>query len=132
MYLPPWICQPYIRPAPEVHIKTIEEKVKIAEDREKRKYFDDEGNEISRKKMKRLKKKSRRPLKPEGAHERNIESCPVCTNPLGFKCVFKLCRNCCREKCNTEIFDCIGHKFYTKTKLEKKKILREKALKVES
>lgn len=132
--LPPWICQPYIRPTPEVHKKTIEEKVKIAEDpnTEKRKYFDEEGNEISRKKAKRIKKKSRKPHKPEGAHERNIESCPICSNPLGFKCVFRLCRNCCRDKCTTEIFDCSGHRFFTKTKLEKKKIIREKPVKVES
>lgn len=133
--LPPWICQPYIRLAPEVHKKTIEEKVKIAEDpnTEKRKYFDDDGNQISRKKAKRLIKKARKPHRPEGAHERNIESCPICTNPLGFKCVFKLCKNCCRDKCFTEIFDCPGHKFFTRTKFEKKKIVREKkVVKVES
>lgn len=134
LMLPPWICQPYIRPAPEVHKKTIEEKVKIAEDpnTEKRKFFDADGNEISRKKAKRLKKKSRKPFKPEGAHERNIESCPICSNPLGFKCVFRLCRNCCRDKCATEIFDCNGHGFYARTKFEGKKIVREKSIKVQS
>ncbi|KAL5280806.1 DUS1L family protein [Megaselia abdita] len=126
--LPPWICQPYIRLDPEIHKKTIEEKVKIAEDpnTEKRKYFDEDGNAISRKKAKRLKKKSRKPFKPEGAHERNIESCPICSNPLGFKCIFKLCRNCCREKCTTEIFDCQGHRFFARSKFEGKKIIREK------
>lgn len=134
LQLPPWICQPYIRASPEAHKKTIEEKVKIAEDpnTEKRKFFDEDGNEISRKKAKRLKKKSRKPFKPEGAHERNIESCPVCSNPLGFKCAFRLCRNCCRLKCVAEIFDCTGHNFFVKTRFEGKSIIRKKSVKVES
>ncbi|XP_055375663.1 tRNA-dihydrouridine(16/17) synthase [NAD(P)(+)]-like isoform X2 [Condylostylus longicornis] len=120
--LPPWLCQPYIRPLPEIFKKIIEEKIKIAEDplRIKRQYYDEEGNEISRKKMKRLRRKSRRPNKPEGSHERNIEACPICTNPLGFKCEFKLCRHCCRDKCFEENFDCPGHKFFFKTKRERK------------
>lgn len=121
--LPPWLCQPYIRPAPEVHKKTIEEKVRIAHDPNtvKRHFFDEDGNQISRKKMKRLRRKSRRPNRPEGKHERSLESCDLCINPVGIKCEFRLCRICCREKCYTENFDCAGHKCLIKTRREKAK-----------
>lgn len=85
--MPPWLCQPYIRPAPEEHKKIIEEKVRKAEDPNtiKRQYFDNEGNEISRKKMKKLRRKNRRPAKPEGIPERRIEACVQCGNPLVSK-----------------------------------------------
>ncbi|XP_037906286.1 tRNA-dihydrouridine(16/17) synthase [NAD(P)(+)]-like [Hermetia illucens] len=121
--LPPWLCQPYIRPAPEEHKKIIEEKVRKAEDPNtiKRQYFDNEGNEISRKKMKKLRRKNRRPAKPEGIPERRIEACVQCGNPLGLKCNFKLCRTCCRDKCYIGNFDCPGHKLLIKTRREKAK-----------
>ncbi|KAM7355478.1 dihydrouridine synthase 1 [Cochliomyia hominivorax] len=116
--LPPWLCQPYIRVPPEIHKQIIAEKVRLAEDpnREKRHYFDSEGQEISRKRMKKLRRRMRRPNKPEGKHERNLENCDQCNNPMGFKCEFRLCRICCREKCYTEDCDCPGHGILIKSR----------------
>lgn len=125
--LPPWLCQPYIRVPPELHKQIIAEKVRLAEDpnREKRHYFDNEGQEISRKRMKKLRRRMRRPNKPEGKHERNLENCDQCNNPMGFKCEFRLCRICCREKCYTEDNDCPGHGILIKSRRAKAKLFEE-------
>ncbi|CAD7081062.1 unnamed protein product [Hermetia illucens] len=50
--LSPWLCQPYISPAPEEHKKIIEEKVRKAEDSNtiKRQYFDNVKKIFKRKK----------------------------------------------------------------------------------
>lgn len=125
--LPPWLCQPYIRVAPEMHKQILAEKVRLAEDpnREKRQYFDNEGQEISRKRMKKLRRRMRRPNKPEGRHERNLENCTDCTNPMGSKCVFQLCRICCRDKCYSQDLDCRGHGILIKSRRAKAKQLEE-------
>lgn len=47
-----------------------------------KKYYDDRGQQISRKLMKKLRRVKRRPHKPEGHHERNTELCGVCSNPI--------------------------------------------------
>ncbi|XP_037957616.1 tRNA-dihydrouridine(16/17) synthase [NAD(P)(+)]-like isoform X2 [Teleopsis dalmanni] len=126
--LPYWLCQPYIRIPPETHKQIIAEKAKLAEDpnRIKRHFYDNEGNEISRKRMKKLRRRMRRPHNPDGQHDRNLESCELCTNPLGFKCPYRLCRICCRDKCYTENCDCVGHKILIKSRRAKAKFFEEK------
>lgn len=142
LVLPPWICQPYVRMEPQEHIKMMSEKQKLADDpnRVKNRFFDDDGNQISRKFMKKLRRSSRNPnangMRPK--NERNFELCSQskdCVNPLvnnnhlnmlkieqfttityffllqGTKCDYRLCRLCCRDKCYTEIVECQGHKF---------------------
>lgn len=47
----------------------------------KRHYEDAEGNKISRKKMKKLRRINRRPEKQE-QFKRNTEKCSACVNPL--------------------------------------------------
>lgn len=87
--LPPWLCQPYIRMEPEEHKKMLAEKVKIAADptRKKREFFDDEGNLISRKLAKKLKRIEQRPNYAPGMlnQERVLELCSneqECVNPV--------------------------------------------------
>lgn len=83
LVLPPWLCQPYVRMQPEQHIKLVEEKRK---EPEKRQYEDADGNPISRKRMKKLRRIARRPEKPEGANggqkRLNLCSASNCVNPL--------------------------------------------------
>ncbi|XP_028129523.2 tRNA-dihydrouridine(16/17) synthase [NAD(P)(+)]-like isoform X2 [Diabrotica virgifera virgifera] len=115
--LPPWLCQSYVREDPENHIKKVEEK-KMEEPENKRQYEDSEGRTISRKKMKRLRRISRRPEKPENLADRPSEKCSVCVNPLGSKCSYRLCKKCCRDKCYVEDLDCKGHRILVKTRRE--------------
>lgn len=78
--LPPWICQPYIRMEPDEHIKLLAVKQKIAEDPERvrQEYFDDDGQRISRKLMKRLRRSSRRP-NAKGLRRKEERSIPLCS-----------------------------------------------------
>lgn len=122
--------------APNEHKRIQAEKFRIAEDPAtvKREFFDLDGNKISRKLSKKMKRKNRR---PNGScttkKQRILELCaidlinPVVSSNLqlinrrfgklmihllqGLKCAFKLCKNCCREKCYAENIDCVGHKF---------------------
>lgn len=82
--IPPWLCHSHIRIPPEEHIQRVSEKIKISEDPNtiKRVYLDDDGNEISRKRMKRLRRVRRRPDKPEGRHDRTGELCSHCLSPI--------------------------------------------------
>lgn len=118
--IPPWICHSYVRAPPEEHKKKLARHEALAADpnAQKRQFFDDDGNEISRKRMKKLRRVSRKPeSNPEGRHDRCAELCPKCKQPKGIKC--GLCRPCCRDKCTAENLDCVGHKFLIKTKRER-------------
>ncbi|CAO1384036.1 unnamed protein product [Diamesa serratosioi] len=122
--LPPWICQPYVRIPPEEYKQRMEEKQKQAEENEKQQFFDKDGNKISRKHMKKLKRLSRRPRTNETA-DRHNEVCvrEKCGNTKGLKCDQNLCKACCRNKCYSEDLDCVGHRLLIKTKREKAKQL---------
>ncbi|XP_053697928.1 tRNA-dihydrouridine(16/17) synthase [NAD(P)(+)]-like [Sabethes cyaneus] len=137
--LPPWLCQPYIRAPPEVHRQKLQEATRLAAnpDREKRQFYDLEGNEISRKKMKKMRRVQRRPNRagllpgdPERDPGRRFdEICKnakvKCTNPVGLKCPVQLCRICCRNRCFHENLDCVGHKIFIKSRRDKAKTLTE-------
>ncbi|XP_039082465.1 tRNA-dihydrouridine(16/17) synthase [NAD(P)(+)]-like isoform X2 [Hyaena hyaena] len=45
--------------------------------------------------------------------------CDQCGNPKGNRCVFNLCRGCCKKRAFREAADCPGHGLLFKTKLEK-------------
>lgn len=86
LVLPPWLCQPYVRDTPENHVKKVELKQAEAiqqADGAKRCYEDAEGNTISRKRMKKLRRIMRRPEKlADSCQERPKEKCSLCENPL--------------------------------------------------
>lgn len=116
--LPPWMCQPYIRVEPEEHKRVLAEKCLRSEDpeRERTVYRDDEGNPISRKLSKKLKRAIRRPNYVRNLLRR-AQAMQLCTNakkcgnPVGLKCDLVMCRLCCRTKCYAERLQCLGHKF---------------------
>lgn len=117
--LPPWMCQPYIRLEPEEHKRVLAEKFERSGDpeRERTIYLDDEGNQISRKLAKKLKRVERRPNYTRGwlRRDKAMQLCtnvPKCGNPVGLRCDRVLCRLCCRARCNAERLQCVGHKFY--------------------
>lgn len=120
--LPPWLCQPYIRVPPEEHKQKLEEHQKLADDpnRIKRQFYDSDGNEISRKRMKKMRKNARHPNKGEKI-DRHDEVCDKngCFNTRGLKCEYLLCKCCCRDKCYSENLDCPGHKCLIKTRRQK-------------
>lgn len=130
---PPWMCQPYIRVEPEEHKRVLAEKFQRSEDpqRERTIYLDDEGNQISRKLSKKLKRVVRRPNYVRGSlrREKAMQLCTnvvKCGNPVGLRCDLVLCRLCCRSKCYANRLQCVGHKF-----LLDKKRSRAKGLDVE-
>ncbi|XP_063378164.1 tRNA-dihydrouridine(16/17) synthase [NAD(P)(+)]-like [Cydia fagiglandana] len=119
LILPPWICQPYVRMSPEEHTQKMENlcRNQDSDNQCKRNHEDTDGNTISRKKMKKLRRVTRRPGKPQ---PRSGEICmnDKCPNPLGGKCGYKLCKKCCKNKCYEENLDCMGHRIHVKTRRE--------------
>ncbi|XP_012251380.2 tRNA-dihydrouridine(16/17) synthase [NAD(P)(+)]-like [Athalia rosae] len=114
--LPPWLCQPYVRDSPQEHLNKIEaKKMEQVNNMVKKDYKDEDGNEISRKRSKKLRRIARRPNRQDSV-KRSSDLCTDCPNPLGFKCEYKLCRQCCRKKCFRENLDCPGHRNLTKTR----------------
>lgn len=94
--IPYWRCQPYIRSNTSVkqtldQVKEEERSKEVAKLREMRKA------------MKKQKVKARR--------ERTWDICVKCeVNPKGLKCLFDLCRTCCRIKVIEGATDCRGHR----------------------
>ena len=118
---PPYLCQPYVRPPPEEHLKKMETINEIQkEERSKRpldENVDTSGGGLSKRKMKKLERNPRiKGPRPRDSLLMCVGSCP---NPAGAKCTLgPLCKQCCRTKCFTEELDCDGHKIWIKTKRE--------------
>nr|XP_033331960.1 uncharacterized protein LOC117223657 [Megalopta genalis] len=112
--LPPWLCRPYVRSSPEEKESSL--STSETDDTAKRKFTDEDGNEVSRKRLKKLRRIARRPNRPTVVVKRGSNLCGDCPNPVGFKCIYTLCRQCCRNKCFTENLDCVGHRNLTKTR----------------
>uniref|UniRef100_A0A672PWI1 tRNA-dihydrouridine(16/17) synthase [NAD(P)(+)]-like n=1 Tax=Sinocyclocheilus grahami TaxID=75366 RepID=A0A672PWI1_SINGR len=114
---PHWICQPYVRPPPKD--PNTENGQRASETKAvsvKRALEDSDAPNDSLSKNKQ-KKKARNPhknfcpeLKPK------YIKCEQCGNPKGNKCVFNLCRGCCKRKAFKEVADCLGHGLRFKTK----------------
>ncbi|XP_072943458.1 tRNA-dihydrouridine(16/17) synthase [NAD(P)(+)]-like isoform X2 [Epargyreus clarus] len=133
LILPPWICQPYIRISPEEHVQKMEMAIKIQE--HKRTHEETDVNMLSRKKIKKLERISRRPIKDVSQQsERPNAIClnEVCPNPLGGKCLYQLCKKCCRNKCYEEDLDCKGHGILVHTRREMAKRFANEDMKNET
>ncbi|PZC84453.1 hypothetical protein B5X24_HaOG205027 [Helicoverpa armigera] len=123
LILPPWICQPYVRMSPAEHTEKMEKLNTVQKNvAEKRNCEEIDGVPLSRKKMKKLRRIMRRPEKQD-AQQNNSRSGQICVNtscpnPLGGKCLYQLCKKCCRNKCYEEDLDCKGHGILVHTRRE--------------
>jgi len=122
---PPWRCQPYVRPPPEVYLEKMrkiaeEERKGRAESKleeNKRSVSENEKEDLplSKSKRKKLEKKEQKEKwKILNQQKTDYQSChsPDCNNPCSQKCAKLLCRKCCREKAKTEPLVCEVHKVY--------------------
>ncbi|XP_072027806.1 tRNA-dihydrouridine(16/17) synthase [NAD(P)(+)]-like [Amphiura filiformis] len=109
---PHWICQPYVRPTPEETEQQQKEK------NLKRPLSIDPNSEgLSRNKQKRKERNPKAKFENKGVH---YEKCVTCGNPRGLRCVFTLCRACCKHTAYKAMADCAGHNLMFKTKRERR------------
>uniref|UniRef100_A0A8C4J1L3 tRNA-dihydrouridine(16/17) synthase [NAD(P)(+)] n=1 Tax=Dromaius novaehollandiae TaxID=8790 RepID=A0A8C4J1L3_DRONO len=115
-----WICQPYIRPGPKERCK--ENGISGTEKgvRGKRALEDEEDRNSELLSKNKQKKKLRNPNKSfDPSLKPKYAKCDQCGNPKGNKCVFNMCRGCCKKRAFKETADCPGHGLLFKTKYEK-------------
>ncbi|KAM5135977.1 tRNA-dihydrouridine(16/17) synthase [NAD(P)(+)]-like [Mantella aurantiaca] len=111
---PHWICQPYVRPLPK---DAVNEESAMRAKRALEEEDDGNTEQLSKNKQK---KKLRNPNKSfDPSVKPKYAKCDQCGNPKGTKCVFHLCRSCCKKKAFREMADCAGHGLLFKTKYEK-------------
>ncbi|KAJ2952716.1 hypothetical protein O0L34_g7059 [Tuta absoluta] len=121
LILPPWICQPYVRMSPEEHTQKMEKCTQVNNIQIKRPHEGPNGEVLSRKKMKKMRRVCRRPNRgDQESIGRSGEICvnESCPNPLGGKCAYQRCKKCCRNKCYEESLNCPGHRILIGTKRE--------------
>ncbi|KAM8785579.1 tRNA-dihydrouridine(16/17) synthase [NAD(P)(+)]-like isoform 3-T3 [Rhynchonycteris naso] len=108
-----WVCQPYFRAGPKEGSK---ENMGACS---KRALEEEEGSMDILSKNKQ-KKQLRNPHKTfDPSLKPKYAKCDQCGNPKGNRCVFNLCRGCCKKRALRETADCPGHGLLFKTKLEK-------------
>ncbi|CAG5986559.1 unnamed protein product, partial [Menidia menidia] len=118
---PHWICQPYVRPVPKQpgvnSTGQNSEGKKTGSQKRALEDLDEAADNLSKNQQK---KRSRNPHKnfcPE--QKPKYLKCEQCGNPKGNKCVFNLCRGCCKKKAFKEVADCPSHGLRFKTKAER-------------
>lgn len=115
---PHWICQPYVRPASRpVDKKAV--KRPLEGDKEATEHC-----EISKKKLKKLLKKHGQLVHGKEATKEQIEEvlklernkakqtyakCVQCGSPSGERCVFLMCKTCCRTRTKQVNVNCPRH-----------------------
>ncbi|KAM6957283.1 tRNA-dihydrouridine(16/17) synthase [NAD(P)(+)]-like [Aplochiton taeniatus] len=123
---PHWICQPYVRPVPKNDVAGNDSQdLQTKKLRQKRVLEDTDGlaDALSKNKMK---KQARNPYKNFcNIQKPKYEKCEHCGNPKGNKCVFNLCRGCCKKKAFQDVADCTSHGLRFKTKAQKQKASEE-------
>lgn len=126
----PWICQPYVRPPPDVYLEKMRKLA--AEERKEREEFEvvgeenkrsaenenEEGQPMSKTKRKKMEKKAQKDRwKTMNQMKTDYQSCSAedCNNPCSKKCESLLCRRCCKTKSETQILICEAHKIYVRS-----------------
>lgn len=149
---PPWICQPYVRPPPDVYIEKmrklkelqqIEQKKTLEAEKLLRERIEEEdsckraiseGDEadsaetgLSKRQLKKMRKQELRLRVTALAKEAGNPICEGggCGNPCSLKCEHMMCRQCCRAKAKLEILDCHVHKMFKKTHMERIRLKEE-------
>ncbi|XP_030361922.1 tRNA-dihydrouridine(16/17) synthase [NAD(P)(+)]-like isoform X3 [Strigops habroptila] len=113
-----WICQPYIRPGPKERCKENGASEKGV--RGKRALEEEEDGNAELLSKNKQKKKLRNPNKSfDPSLKPKYAKCDQCGNPKGNKCVFNMCRGCCKKSAFKATADCPGHGLLFKTKHEK-------------
>ena len=139
---PPWICQPYVRPPPDVYLekmrKIAEEEKREREEQtkdkcdtndENKRSVEEENEEVtmSKTKRKKMEKKAQKDKwKAINQMKTDYQACSIdsCNNPCSKKCPYLICRQCCKKKSEHEIVICDAHKIYVRN-LDSKKINTE-------
>ncbi|XP_026716926.1 tRNA-dihydrouridine(16/17) synthase [NAD(P)(+)]-like isoform X2 [Athene cunicularia] len=115
-----WICQPYIRPGPKERCKENGASGTEKGVRGKRALEEEEDGNSELLSKNKQKKKLRNPNKSfDPSLKPKYAKCDQCGNPKGNKCVFNMCRGCCKKRAFKETADCPGHGLLFKTKYEK-------------
>ncbi|XP_009277673.1 PREDICTED: tRNA-dihydrouridine(16/17) synthase [NAD(P)(+)]-like isoform X2 [Aptenodytes forsteri] len=115
-----WICQPYIRPGPKERCKENGASGTEKGVRGKRALEEEEDGNSELLSKNKQKKKLRNPNKSfDPSLKPKYAKCDQCGNPKGNKCVFNMCRGCCKKRAFRETADCPGHGLLFKTKYEK-------------
>lgn len=115
--IPPWLCQPYYRKSPEERAKEDEmetdalEKDSKCEVKEKKVklYYDREGNVVSKKFLRKLKRLEWTAKKKQERHDVVCQA-KKCPNNRGQKCSHHFCKSCCKAKCLQDKIACVGHR----------------------
>ncbi|NXI49651.1 FAS synthase, partial [Chloroceryle aenea] len=115
-----WICQPYIRPGPKERCKENGASGTEKGVRGKRALEEEEDGNVELLSKNKQKKKLRNPNKSfDPSLKPKYAKCDQCGNPKGNRCVFNMCRGCCKKRAFRETADCPGHGLLFKTKYEK-------------
>eukprot|EP00092_Neocalanus_flemingeri_P006090 GFUD01006561.1.p1 GENE.GFUD01006561.1~~GFUD01006561.1.p1 ORF type:complete len:504 (-),score=175.95 GFUD01006561.1:41-1552(-) len=135
---PPWICQPYVRPPPEVYLEKMRklaeeerrEREEMKGEGENKRSVEGEGEETPQLSKKKQKKLERNPRKAFSRARENSELCCglPCNNPCSLKCTSRMCRKCCKEKAFNESLDCEGHRVFIRSNREKAKLRPKEVL----
>ncbi|XP_028311000.1 tRNA-dihydrouridine(16/17) synthase [NAD(P)(+)]-like [Gouania willdenowi] len=125
---PHWICQPYVRPPPKDPLTNGAERSEQKSVCPKRARDEDDRAAHTLSKNK-LKKRSRNPNKNFCMEQKpKYIRCEQCGNPKGNKCVFNLCRGCCKKKAFKTVADCPSHGLRFKTKADKRRAEAEEKM----
>lgn len=121
--LPYWRCKPYVRP-----------KVQQGSEQVSRKRDSQMIAENDKRKEHKAKKQAK--YQEKIADKETKLKYPMCIkcpgNPRGMKCLFKLCKSCCKKRLEEDDTDCLGHRIYGKPSREAHNRERQSRLKESS